>query len=212
MKKILLFAAILFTAGRATAQISIAPEAGVQMTDLRISSSDSSSGDFGYKTGFRAGVNFAAELNDFSIHAGVFYATKGAKSEEFGIKLSVNMTYIDVPVYVNYNILNKNDNKLFVGVGPYLSYCMSGKLKAKGSFLGQSIDDSEDLNIGSSATDQIKSLDFGGNANIGFISAMGLYARASYSLGFANIANNDASEGTIKTTGFALSVGYQVKL
>ncbi|MBL7713711.1 MAG: PorT family protein [Chitinophagaceae bacterium] len=212
MKKILLFAAVLFTAGQASAQISIAPEAGIQMTDLRMSSSDSSLGDFGYKTGFRAGVNFAAELNDFSIHAGAFYTTKGAKSESFGVKLTINMTYIDIPVYVNYNILNKSGNKLFVGVGPYLSYCMSGKIKAKGSFLGQSIDQSEDLNIGSSATDQIRSLDFGGNANIGFISAMGLYARASYSLGFANIANNDASEGTIKTTGFALSVGYQVKL
>jgi hypothetical protein len=215
MKKILLIASALFIAEHASAQkITIAPEVGVQMSKVSTGSSDTLFGasDADYKTGFRAGVNLAVDLRKISIHAGAFYSTKGAKSEFFGIKATINTNHIDVPIYVNYNIINKLGNQLFVGVGPYFSYCMSGKVKVKGSIFGQSIDESEDLNIGSDASDQIKSMDFGGNANIGFISSLGLYARASYSMGFANISNSSAANSELKTRGFALSVGYQVKL
>ncbi|HTN16628.1 MAG TPA: porin family protein [Chitinophagaceae bacterium] len=215
MKKLLLFVAVCFITERSSAQLSIAPELGVQMSNVRTGSGDSlfSGADTKYKTGFRAGANLAIGLTkNLNIHVGAFYSTKGTKSEVFGIKAIANTNHIDIPVYVNYNILTKDGNQFFVGVGPYASYCMSGKTKIKGSFLGVSIDESEDLNIGSDATDDIKSLDFGANANIGFVSSMGLYARASYSLGFANISNSSAPNSEVKTTGFALSVGYQFSL
>lgn len=215
MKKYLLLATAFLIAAHSFAQkITIAPELGVQMYKVSTGSADTLFGgaDADYKMGFRAGVNLAVAVQKFSIHAGVFYSAKGAKSDFFGLKATINTSHIDVPIYVNYNILNKSGNQLFVGVGPYFSYCMSGKVKVKGSIFGFPVDESDDLNIGSDATDQIKSMDFGGNANIGFVSALGLYARASYSMGFANISNSSAANSELKTRGFALSVGYQVKL
>ncbi|MBL7713710.1 MAG: PorT family protein [Chitinophagaceae bacterium] len=215
MKKYLLFASVLFLAEHSSAQkLSIAPELGVQMYKVSTGSADTlfAGSDADYKMGYRAGVNVAVDLRKFSIHAGAFYSAKGAKSDIYGLKATINTSHIDIPVYVNYTIINKKGNQLFAGVGPYFSYCMSGKAKVKGSVLGFNIDESNDLNIGSDATDQIKSMDFGGNANIGFISSLGLYARASYSMGFANISNSSTPDSELKTRGFALSVGYQVKL
>lgn len=211
MKKVLFFATALFFAERSSAQLSIAPEVGVQMANLNSNSLDSVfSSNSDYIMGYRLGLNLAVDLRKFSIHAGAFYSARGSKSDVLGFKATVNTSYIDIPVYVNYNIINKLGNQLFIGVGPYFSYCTGANVKVKGSLLGAPIDAKEDLNVGSSSTDQIKAIDYGANANVGFITSLGIYARASYNLGLANISNS--SSGTVRSNGFALSVGYQIKL
>lgn len=211
MKKFLLLATTLFIVERSSAQISIAPEVGVLMANLNSSSADSVFSDnTDYKLGYRLGLNLAVDIRKISIHAGAFYTARGSKSDVLGLKATVNTNYIDIPVYVNYNIINKLGNQLFIGVGPYFSYCTGAKMQVKGSILGFNVDDKQDLNVGSSSTDQIRSIDYGANANVGFVTSLGIYARLSYSLGLANIANT--SDGSVRSNGFALSVGYQIKL
>ncbi|MFA6152909.1 MAG: porin family protein [Chitinophagaceae bacterium] len=211
MKKILLLAATALIVERASAQLSIAPEIGVQMTNQAVNSDSSASGDM--KTGFRAGVNLGLGLTKkINLHAGVFYSVKGSQEETFGIKAKSIFNYIEIPVYINYNVVSFGGNELFVGVGPYVAYCLNAKAKIKGSFLGQSFDEDMELPVGNDeTTDAVKPLDFGANANIGFVTKIGLYARAHYSLGLANIVTGGDSDNSIKNNGFGLSVGYQIR-
>lgn len=181
------------------------------MTNQAMKGDSSTSGSM--KTGFRAGVNLGMGLTKkINLHAGVFYSVKGSQDEIFGIKAKSIFNYIEIPVYINYNVVSFGGNELFVGVGPYAAYCLNAKAKISGSLLGQSFDEDEELPVGNDeTTDVVKPLDFGANANIGFVSSFGLYARAHYSLGFANIMTGGDSDNSIKNNGFGLSVGYQIK-
>jgi hypothetical protein len=168
-----------------------------------------------YKASFRAGLNFAADMKSISIHAGVFYAAKGYQVSFMGDRLKLNLHYIDVPVYVNYNIINTGGNKFFAGVGPYISYCAGGKAKLKSTAIDPSVtvEDQYTLSIGTDAfSDDIKPLDLGANANLGFISSSGIYVRAQYSLGLANTWPGGDSKNSLKNVAFGVSVGYQIGL
>jgi hypothetical protein len=211
MKKTLLIAAAALIAQTSFAQISIAPEVGFQMVNQNVNSDSSTSGDF--KASYRAGVNLGVDLSKkLTLHVGGFYSAKGTQQDVFGIKAKANYNYIEVPIYLNYSVVKFGGNELFVGAGPYLAYCIGAKAKIEGSIFGQSIDEEIDMPVGSDEnTDAVKPLDLGVNANIGFITKMGIYARAHYSLGLANTVPGGDSDNSIKNTAFGLSVGYQIK-
>lgn len=211
MKKTLLIVAAAFVAQTSFAQISIAPEAGFQMTNLNINSDSSASGDMiaSYRAGVNLGIDLSKKLN---LHVGAFYSAKGSQQEILGFKAKMNYNYIEIPVYINYSVVKFAGNELFVGAGPYLGYCVGAKAKISGSFLGQTIDEETDLTIGSDeTTDAVKPLDYGVNANVGFITKIGLYARVHYSLGLANTLPGGDSDNSIKNTTVGVSVGYQFK-
>lgn len=211
MKKTLLIAAAALIAQTSFAQITIAPEVGFQMVNQNVNSDSLTSGDL--KASYRAGINLGIGLTKkLTLHVGGFYSAKGTQQDVFGIKAKTSYNYIEVPVYVNYSVVKFAGNELFVGAGPYLGYCIGAKAKIKGSIFGQSIDEEIDMPVGSDeTTDAVKPLDFGVNANIGFITKMGIYARAHYGLGLANTLPGGDSDNSIKNTAFGLSVGYQIK-
>lgn len=213
MKKFILMAATILTSQFASAQLSIAPEAGFQMSNLR-TKSDSSISSPGTKAGFRAGINLGLGLTKkINLHVGAFYSQKGAQEDPLGVKIKENLSYIEIPVYVNYSVLKFAGNELFVGAGPYVSYCINARMKTSGSFWGMSLDDNIELPIGNDENiDAVKPLDFGANANIGFVTKLGIYARVHYALGLSNTIPGGDSDNSIKNTSFGLSVGYQVKL
>lgn len=212
MKKLFLLIATIVFADAASGQISIAPEVGFQMVNQNVNSDSSTNGDF--KPSFRAGLNLGVNLSKkLNLHVGAFYSAKGTQENVMGFKAKSNYNYIEVPIYVNYSVVEFAGNELFVGAGPYLAYCLGAKAKFKGSFFGQTFDEEIDLPVGNDeTTDAVKPFDFGANANIGFVTKMGLYARAHYSLGLANIVTGGDSDNSLKNTGFGISLGYQIKL
>ncbi|HTN16629.1 MAG TPA: outer membrane beta-barrel protein, partial [Chitinophagaceae bacterium] len=156
MKKFLVLAFALFAAKHSSAQVFIAPELGVQMVKMNEKTENTNGFGYvpapGYKSAFRAGMNFAIDIKSISIHAGLFYTGRGYRISFMGDLVKANLDYIDIPVYVNYNIINKKGNKLFVGAGPYISYCLGGRLKLSSPYMSPSGTDKYYLSVGSDAT------------------------------------------------------------
>jgi len=203
MKKFTLFFATVFgLATMASAQIRIAPEVGASFSKIV---TDPSTPGSSYVIGPRVGGLVDIALTDnLYLQPGVAWAMKGVKSEFLGLESTISTNYIEVPINVMYKLGKEGSGRFFFGLGPNIGYAISGKMKSKGSFAGISFDDESDITFGSDSTD-MKALDFGGNINIGYELPMGLYARAYYQMGFANLANAGVTQ---KNTSFGLAIGY----
>lgn len=205
MKKIFLFAASALMIQSASAQLSIAPEVGFQMTNVKLKSMGTDV-DTKLKPGFRAGVNLDLGITEhLHLQPGLFYSGNGAKQDLLGVKSTMSVNYLQIPVMLNYMTGEAGDNRFFVGIGPYLGYAFSGKWKSGSTKI--------DLEIGSDeAKDDIKALDFGANVNVGYMLSNGFYARAFYSMGLSNIATGGDSDNSMKNSGFGIALGYNLPL
>lgn len=205
MKKILLLATAATISLNSNAQLSIAPELGFQMYKMNEKISGTKI-DFKFRPSFRIGVNATYAINNnISIDGALFYSVKGAKFDESGIKATTSLNYLEIPIFVNYHFGTSDNNHFFAGAGPYVGYCISGKTKQDGA-------GDNKLEIGSDKTkDDIKPMDFGLNANVGYQMSNGLYLRAFYSLGLANAMPGGDADNVIKNMGFGLSAGYRFK-
>jgi hypothetical protein len=213
MKKILVGLSLVFAANLGFAQkILIAPEAGLQFSNVS-AKSDSGIVDPNSKLTYRLGLNATFGLaKKINLQAGAFYTTRGYKFDELGFTSSAKINYIEVPIYLNYEVVKFAGNTLFVGAGPYFAYCMGGKGKVKGSAFGFSIDEEVDFSVGSDKNnDDITAIDYGVNANVGFVTKIGIYARANYGLGLANTMPGGDGNNSIKNKNFGLSIGYNIK-
>lgn len=227
MKKI--FLSICLVIGTLTcfaqsdSQIKFGIVGGVSFSNLQETSSGSSgSVSTGSLTTFHAGIfaDFKAGDN-FSVQPQLLYAGKGAAdkenatSEGFGASENVklNLYYLHLPVYALYHA-PVNDNDFFIGVGPFISYGLSGH--SKGSITvtetdgtqtsTQSHNVDEKVNFGGSDTSDVKRTDFGASAMVGFKFSNGFLISARYDLGLSNIA--PGTDADVKTRVFAVSVGY----
>lgn len=203
MKKIILIATSAFIAQTASAQLTIAPELGFQMSKVVVKPSESND----FKPSFRLGANFDMGLTD-NIHLqfGAFYSGKGAKESANGATAKLGLNYLEVPVYVNYMTGKAGGNRFFAGVGPYFGYCLGGTLKVSG------FDDAK-LKVGSdAANDDIKPLDLGINLNAGYLLSNNIYVRAQYGMGLMNNVPGGNSDASRKNAGFAISFGYNFGL
>jgi hypothetical protein len=211
MKKLLLIAATAVVAQTATAQISVAPEVGFQMTNVKEKTlGEKASNDM--KAGLRAGINADFGItNNIHVSAGLFYSGMGTKAtqsgEDMGIKYSYTATlsldYVQVPVYINYMTGEAGSNRFFAGVGPYLGYALGGKIKVE--------DESQKVEFGNE-TGKMKRMDLGINVNAGYMLSMGIYARAFYSMGLVNYQGNGNSDNSLKNSSFGLTLGYNFSL
>jgi hypothetical protein len=210
MKKLILIASAALIAQTASAQLSIAPEVGFQMTNVRAKIGGTKVDDIKMKAGFRAGANLDLGITEhLHLQAGVFYSAMGYKTDEMlgGIvpKSTNSFNYLQVPVYINYMTGEDGGNRFFVGVGPYLGYAIGGNTKPDGG-------DKEDIEIGTDETkDDLKPMDFGVNINAGYMLSMGAYVRAHYSMGLSNNAPGGDSDNFLKNGGFGISLGYAFK-
>jgi len=210
MKKLLLIAATAAVANAASAQISIAPEVGFQMTKVN-GKTEGKSDNSDLKAGFRAGVNADMGItNNIHISAGLFYSGMGGKEkssvEYMGTTVSyeakMNLDYLQLPIYLNYMTGEAGGNRFFAGIGPYLGYAMGGKIKVN--------DESQKIEFGSGDNAEMKRFDAGFNVNAGYMLSMGLYARAFYSMGLTNNYPKGNSDNSSKNMGFGLSIGYNL--
>jgi hypothetical protein len=177
------------------------------------------------KFGFKAGVNLNnvssndEELNEelagrTSIHLGVItdfsmskslsfqpqvlFSGRGAKIDHGDHKDVYAFNSLEIPLNFTYR---KNASKgVFLGVGPSLGYNLSGKVKGD--------HDSEDIVFGS-GDGEIKRLDLGLNALIGYQFSNKYFVSTNYSSGLSNWSNE--SNSTWKNNIVGISVGFFLK-
>ncbi|WP_162903298.1 porin family protein [Taibaiella koreensis] len=217
MKKLMLTLAAAVALSQAHAQITIAPEAGLNLANASISSPVGSPGT-SMRPGLKAGaVVEIPVIKGFFIQPGIFYAMKGLKSEASGsvigfpvaIKQKIALNYIEVPLNLGYRYYAGNAGSLFVTAGPYLGYALSGKSKVEGNVAGSGVDREEDIDFGSKDT-EMKALDFGLNFSAGYQLPIGLYARIQYGFGLTNLYN--ASGTSYKNNVLSITLGYAFTL
>ncbi|MCW3464843.1 porin family protein [Chitinophaga nivalis] len=168
---------------------------------------------------FHAGVivDFAISEN-FSLQPGLFYSSKGSKvdyvipSPADGIldkgTVTSRLQYLELPI----NFLYKHQlgaGKIFGGLGPYLAYGLSGKMKTSSDISGRSLDTKFKFkNSEESAVNElnVKPFDAGANFTVGYELNMGLLFSVNYSLGLTN--TSPYKHETEKNRYFGVSVGY----
>ncbi|MBD2705387.1 PorT family protein [Spirosoma sp. BT702] len=151
--------------------------------------------------GFQAGLMFDAPLGgSISLRPQILYALKGAKQRIGSAEALINLNYIEVPVQFVYG-LDAGAGKLNLGLGPYLGYAFGGNVTTK---IGSS-SNKEKMTFGS-AQDQLRQLDLGLRASVGYELPSGLEISGFFSPGLLNISNY--TNGAILNTGGGLSLGY----
>ena len=227
MKKVILSAIVLGgIAMNANAQITIAPEVGVNLANMTSKYESPIGGETSLDTKMKLGLKAGAVVTipvakGFFIQPGFFYSMKGAKMSEsetvlgqtFEYKSNINTSYLEIPVNLGYEYKIGNAGSVFATVGPYLGYACGGKVKSEGTLNATTLpemDEETDIEFGSDATDDMKPMDIGVNFSAGYKLPMGLYVRAQYGMSLTNLANED--NGTLKNKVLSFSLGYAFKL
>jgi hypothetical protein len=230
MKKIYLCsAAILTLACGATAQIRIGGEAGINLNNLL----DHYQGEtvsnqikVGWHAGFLADIGLGGHL---AVQPGLRFSMKGGEetmsnTENVGTgyvqtetKDKITLDYIELPVNVVYKF-GASGNGFMIGVGPYLAYCVHAEDKYKSKVVTalngenpQEIVDEGvvDLEIGNNKDeDNIKALDYGAQAFVGYQLPMGLFVKGGGQFGLANILPQGSADFKSKNYNFYFTLGY----
>jgi hypothetical protein len=200
MKKVVTLCSIVCLALGAKAQTSFGPMLGLNLSNANTKVFGDKI-DTKMKIGFHVGAIANIAIGDhFSIMPGVLYSGKGAKIDDVDATASLN--YIEVPINVAYWFGQPDGGRFFIQAGPYLGYCLGGKAKIDGM-------DDETFKIGNDEMeDDFKALDFGVNLGLGYKLPMGLFAKAQYGLGLANILPGGDSDNSWKNSNISISVGW----
>lgn len=170
--------------------------------------------------GFHAGVNVQIPIApEFYFQPGLLFSTKGAKKETSVLgttyTATINLSYIEMPLNFVYKGALGN-GFILLGVGPYVGYGISGKVKTEGGIIKyeHDIEFQNVVEVGDPIeVPYFKAFDMGGNIFAGYEMAGGLFLQLNAQLGMLKInpeykyLNDDKS--SIKNTGFGLSVGYR---
>ncbi len=220
MRKNLFVIALTMMSPAAFAQMKIAPEIGATMYNhiSKVSvagQSASASGDF--QPGLRAGAVLDIAISDhFALQPGIFYTLNRTKAEEnttIGTITATNKNTIllhavQVPVYVLYKSGEEGSGRFFAGIGGYIAYNIAGTNKIESSGPQGSVSASNKMKFGNDVTDNLRPLDYGPSAMLGYELANGLYFRGHFNYGLANMAPQGNSDVSTKSMTFGLSVGY----
>ena len=218
MRKIILSAAVAISFFQAQAQISVAPEVGLNLANMKSEiNGQQNPFDLKMKPGLKAGaVVHIPVAKGFFVQPGIFFSMKGTKteySESFmgqtaSYKGSYKLNYLEIPVNLGYEYAIGKAGSVFVTAGPYLGYALSGKTVTETSLNGSSIGTTDEkIKFGSDENeDDMKAMDFGLNFSAGYKLPMGLFIRAQYGLGLANLSNVDNT--TLKNNVLSFSLGY----
>lgn len=186
-------------------------KAGVNFPNMTVSTTGASA-SFDSKTSFYAGGTVEFAFSDlFSVQPGLTFVNKGTKlstgSFEFddqtleGEDLSINSSYIEVPVNLLLNLNVGNAGKVFLGGGPYYAFAVSANVKAG--------DLKEDWPMGS-ADGEYKRGEFGLNFLGGFQLNNGLNIHAGYGLGLSNVvAGMEDMDVKFKNKAFSVGLGFR---
>lgn len=188
MKKIFLLMAGIAMFSAVNAQVKYGAKAGLNLANL--------TGDV-EGTKMKAGFNLGAFVKlpiaeSFSIQPELLFSTQGTKvKDDFeGVEYTskMNLSYINIPVLVQYN----DASGFFAETGPQFGFLMSAKAKAEG----------EKVDI----KDGFKTLDLSWALGAGYLTKSNIGFNARFNLGLSNIADAEG-EGDVKVRNSVIQVG-----
>lgn len=197
MKKLLSILCALMLVSNLSAQ-QFGFKAGLDLTDLSLSSQDTSLPSFDMGTAYSAGIFGVFELSDvLQLKPELLYAHRSSSSSfnVFGItaKTTFKMDYIEVPINLGYLI----SDEFSINAGPYVGLLLKSTMIVE--VLGQTQE--EDMK------EELNSLDYGLNLGASYNLNENIVINAGYTLGLANLVK-DSSDDTLKASGIRLSFGY----
>ena len=137
MKRVFLLLAVVFVIGSVSAQVVWGIRAGASLPTLTASEGDTWEGQFGLEAG---PVLYYSLQNNFYINAGALFNMNTFTEKDEDYKVSINISYIDIPVYLGYSIpLGGLDT--YAQIGPYFGL----KLSAKESWSYDGESESQDI-------------------------------------------------------------------
>lgn len=187
-------------------------EAGVNLSN---SSWDLDPLDKKAKVGFQVGITADyAFTEEWHLQSGLSFTTKGAKVEGrvvedgsmFDGKITVNQSYLQLPIYAAYKLEVAPGTKIVFNAGPYLAYGVGGKTKVSGdvAILDQVATGSGKVDtFGSDG--MLNRFDFGLGAGVG-AEFGNIVATIRYELGLTNVGKDDLD---YKNRNAALTLGYR---
>jgi hypothetical protein len=230
MKKLIMSAALAVLSTSVTAQTSFGAHVGGNFANLqgeRTESGTTTKGLTKPKFGLLAGVvavvpvthviSFRPELNiiqkGYNANYNKNYATMNLASKGEG-----TFNFIELPLDFVYSFPS-GDNAFFLGIGPSVSYGLSGKYNYTITTVSGSssqtfsatghvkFDGKKDSEISASDPDKhVKAVDIGGNLLAGYKLSNEVYFQAGYTMGFTDLDPNQNS--SLKTNGVSFKVGY----
>lgn len=183
--KIFLISCIFCFYQSANAQMEIGAKAGINISNL-ISDSRGVAGYSSLKPGFHIGLFSRFRLAEsVSLAPELIYSLQGAKYTFDIHSIRYDLSYLQLPVVVNFNI----KEKLTAYAGPYLGYLLHTKVKLETNFPVRE----EDF------VDLFQSLDIGmaGGLDFHFSDHLGLGVRIN--MGLTDIRDNEAIDFSIFT-------------
>ena len=189
MKKTMILAAtILFSfAANAQTEAHFGIKGGMNASELHNSDGGPKSDT---KIGFHAGLlaHIHGHNTNWGIQPEVLYSLEGAKSGTGSSKVNTNLSYLNVPVLVQYMF----DNGFRIEAGPQVGFLMSAKQKS----------DNASLDV----KDGYKTTAFSIPVGVGYLTRTGLGFDARYSFGLSDLT--DAAPN-VHGNNFQFGIFYQ---
>lgn len=212
---------VLFAVLFSQAQVSLGVKIGANFSNASVSGiSESVVPDIDGLTGFTAGV--VAEIpvyGKFSFKPELYYIEKGFSANQnlgdwfnldlpMNVRLDVNYSSIEIPLLMNYNIL-EGKNKLFVFAGPSFGYYVDAGYKAKASAILDFTLYKGNIDLGS---DMFNNLDLGGvigaGASTKILNSV-LFADVRYGHSFSDLISESIINVRVRHAGIQANVGYR---
>jgi hypothetical protein len=214
MRLIVLLVFTIVTTGVAMAQLSFGIRGGVNLQNVNGKDFEGDKLENDLTPGFHAGVDVEIPVApDFYFQPGLLFSTKGASDTEG----KLNLGYVELPLHFLYKPM-LGSGKLIIGLGPYVAYGVTGKIKPdEGSDIDikfkSDLSEEDLINELEGEAFHLKAFDAGADIFFGYQFAFNLYVQLNAQLGlldiYPNYDNDEEDETVFKNTGFGLSLGYR---
>jgi len=193
MKRVsLLMLAFIVLALTGTAQVKYGAKAGINLAKVS-GKNEGEKESFDSKVGLHIGGLVEIPVSEkFSVMPELNFDQWGGKTEESGMTISMNLSYINVPILAKYNA-----GGFGIYAGPQIGFLMSAKAKVGDE------DDNGDLK------DQLKGTDFGAVFGAEYNLAYGIFLSARYNLGLARINDESTDDDYFKNSAITFGVGIK---
>jgi|GEM_PF-5060774 len=192
MKKIPFIALFIFViTGVVNAQFSFGPEAGINISTIKIKT-NSGSGYYsvpsqstivGFKGGGLIDCSFGSN-SSFHFQSGVFFSSEGSG---FGNGQTLVVNYLQIPANLVIKFSTGTDDNIFIGIGPFAGAVVGGTVTSTGT--------THKIKFGSDPnSDQVESNDWGLGFQVGYQFGFGLLLRGQYQTSGTSVIPNENSD------------------
>lgn len=145
---------------------------------------------------------------NFAIEPGVYYSMQGSRHEDNGVKGTLKLDYINIPIYAKAYLYEG----LYAFFGPQFGFNVKAKTK---DFIHSGLPTLANEHVSEDIKDFVHTFDFSLGVGIGYAFDMGLLLSANYNIGLTHIFKRDnADANTVfdnkyHNNVFQLNVGWR---